>query len=807
MSGIRSLFSFGEKKDSKKKKTKTVIPATATESIPYKAVYENGVVQLDDYTYSKAYVLNDINFSIESDEQQKQIIRKYMEFLSSFGDEVNVQILVYNKTMNTSEFEQLVLIQPRQDGLNEYREEINDMLISKMASARNNIVHEKYVVISLEADDIEDANSKFIRVDLAVTNGGKQLTGAEFKPQTIKERLETLYSIYNMDSTVPLYQKMYMRDGRISESYTLKQLKDCGMKTKDLIAPPMRFEYDYFMFGDTYGRALFLRNLPTILRADFMTELSYMPFNMLTSIHYRPLQQNKSLKMIQNKLTDINGAVVTEQKKAFKRGYSPDLISPKITEPQISGRQLLNDITNDNLKLYMTSLCVTVFAQSKEQLDINTKIIQSTAERFICDVQKLSTQQELGVNSCLPLGKSYISVERLLHTAAAAAFNPFSVKEVFQKNGFYYGLNAMSKQLILYDRFSALNGNGCIFGTSGAGKSFMAKLMILQVILNTDDEIFVIDAEHEYTLLSEIMHGSVIRLAPGSGVYLNPMDMDLKYSDNDDPITLKADFISSLCEAAVSNRYPLSPIMRSVIDRCVKNVYLGYVEQMRAQNLNFDNSLSPTMADLYEELLKQDEPEAHNMALSLERFVSGTQDCFARKTTVDINNRFTVFDIKDLGDGMMNIGLQVCLDNIWNRMIANWRRGKRTWIFCDEFHLLTQTETSAKYVRQIWKRARKWNGVPTGMTQQVEDMLRSAEGRAVINNCDFLMMLNLDPYSRMQLQQMYGLSDKEMEYVSGVGPGQGLIYTGTDIIPFVNEFPQDTKLYKVMTTKPDDKVS
>lgn len=392
----------------------------------------------------------------------------------------------------------------------------------------------------------------------------------------------------------------------------------------------------------------------------------------------------------------------------------------------------------------------------------------------------------------------------MLNTTGAAIFLPFSVKELMQKGGLYYGLNAVSHQLILYDRKSAKNGNGVILGTSGSGKSFSAKREMVSVLLNTDDDIIVIDPENEYSPLAVLFHGSVIRIAPGSNVYLNPMDMSLDYAEKDDPITLKADFIASICEAALGSRYELSPTQRSVIDRCTKNVYMEYVEGLRARGLNYDADTVPTLRDLYDELKQQPQPEAQNLALALERFAVGTQDTFAHKTNVNIINRFTVYNIKDIGSGLKNMGLQICLDNVWNRMIENHKKGKYTWLFCDEFHLLTQTETSAKYTKQIWKRARKWNGIPTGITQQAEDMLKSSEARAIINNSDFMMMLNLDPYGRMQLQQMFGISNTEIEYVTSADSGQGLIYNGSDIIPFKDDFPTDTKLYKAMSTKPDE---
>lgn len=800
----KAIFSLLGIKEKRKEPFK--IPKSVQDSMPYKGFYENGILQLDDYTYSKIYRVADLNFLIEDTEKQKDIVKRYMEFLGSFGPDVTLQVVIYNKTVSRAEFEQQILLPLRNDSFNEYREELNDNLITKMSEARNNIMHNKYVIATIAADDIEAAKNSFIRIDADVAKSGQRLTGTEFKPLTGREWLDVLNSIYNLDSNTPLYQKLKMRDGRISESFSFRNIRKMGLRTKDVIGPSgMIFEANYFQLGNVYGRSMFLCNFPSIIRGDILTELTNMPFNMLTSVHYRSLAQEEALRLIKNKTTDINANAIEAQKRASKRGYSSDLISPEIKASQKQVESLMEDLTQDNQKLFMTTICITVFAESMELLDKYTKIVQTTAERFICSAKTLTGQQELGLNTSLPVGKNFLKVERMFNTAAAAIFLPFSVKELLQKDGIYYGQNAVSKQVIMYNRLSAKAGNGVILGTTGAGKSFAAKMEMLQVLLNTTDEIFVIDAEDEYTTLAQMLKGAVIRLAPGSGIYLNPLDMDLDYADSDDPITLKSSFISSICEAAASSKYPLSPIMRSVIDRCVKNVYLGYVEELRRQGKSHDDTIVPTLKDFYEELLRQDEMEAHNLALALERFVNGTQDCFSQKTNININNRFTVYNIKDLGAGMMNIGLQVCLDNIWNRMIENSRKGKRTWIFADEFHLLVQTETSAQYTRQIWKRARKWNGIPTGMTQQAEDVLKTQEGRAVINNCDFVMMLNLDPYTRMQMQQMYSISRTEIEYVDGVGPGQGLIYNGTDIIPFINDFPKDTKLYRAMTTKPDDK--
>lgn len=786
-------------------KEPTRIPKTVQDSIPYLGAYENGIMQVSARGYSKMYALSDINFSIESMDEQRAIFGKYSEFIGSFGPEVQMQVVVHNKSISSSEFEQNVLIGMKNDSLNEYREEMNNMLIDKMAVARNNIIHNKYLVVYIEADDIEAAKNTFSRLDSSIASGLKKLIGTDVAPCSIRERLSNLYDIYHVDSDTPFYQKLKMRDGRISETFNLKELKKRGLTTKDAIAPmSMVFEHDYIRIDDKYARSLTLRNLPSYLRGDILAEMSNQPFNMLTSIIYRSLAQGDALKLVKNKTVDINQNVVEQQKKASKNGYSSDLISPEIRNSQREVEQIMEDLTQDNQKLFMTTITMTVFADTKEQLDKYTEIVKATAERFVCQADVLSEQQELGFDTCLPLCYNRVKMERMLNTTGAAIFLPFSVKELMQKGGLYYGLNAVSHQLILYDRKSAKNGNGVILGTPGSGKSFSAKREMVSVLLNTDDDIIVIDPENEYSPLAVLFHGSVIRIAPGSNVYLNPMDMSLDYAEKDDPITLKADFIASICEAALGSRYELSPTQRSVIDRCTKNVYMEYVEGLRARGLNYDADTVPTLRDLYDELKQQPQPEAQNLALALERFAVGTQDTFAHKTNVNIINRFTVYNIKDIGSGLKNMGLQICLDNVWNRMIENHKKGKYTWLFCDEFHLLTQTETSAKYTKQIWKRARKWNGIPTGITQQAEDMLKSSEARAIINNSDFMMMLNLDPYGRMQLQQMFGISNTEIEYVTSADSGQGLIYNGSDIIPFKDEFPTDTKLYKAMTTKPDE---
>lgn len=796
----------GKNKKNTKKKSPLEVPKTAQDSIPYMGVYENGIIQVDENSYSKAYVIPDMNFLIEDTEKQKKTFGNFMELLGSFGPEVHIQQVIFNKTIKHAELERKVLIPMKNDRLNEYREEMNEMLIDKMSKARNNIIHEKYFIATVEADDITSAKNTFSRLDDEIERGFQRVAGekANAAPLTLVERLSTLYDIYNMDSNVPFYRRTKMKSDKVMESFNMRHIQKMGLTSKDVIGPTaLTFERDYMIIGETYARAMMITDLPTFLRGDVLTELSNMPCNMLMSVHYRALPQSKSITLLKNKLVDVNANVVTLQKKASRNGYSVDVISPEIKQASQEVESLMGDLTQDNQKLFYTTVSAVLFGKDKDELDESTKLFQATAERFICQAKTLATQQEAGLNSCLPLGVNKLKVERLLNTRAAAIFLPFAVKELWQDDGMYYGLNGVSRQMILYNRTSAVNGNGCIFGVPGSGKSFSAKREIVNILLHTDDDVFVIDPENEYAPLAKLFFGSSIRIAPGSGVHINPMDMGLDYASEDggDPVTLKADFIASFCEAAAGSRYPLTPIQRSVIDRCVKNVCKQYIDTLMAEGKREDLTIAPTLVDFYNEIEMQPEPEAHNLALALERFVKGTQNSFAFRTNVEINNRFTVYNIKDIGDGMKAIGLQVCLDNIWNKMISNYKKGKRTWLYCDEFHLLAQTEVSAKYTQQIWRRARKWNGIPTGITQQVEDMMKTEEGRAIVGNSEFVMMLSMNAYGRAQMQQMYNLTDAEMEYITSAGSGHGLIYNGTDIIPFIDSFPKDTKLYNAMTTK------
>jgi type IV secretory pathway VirB4 component len=801
------LFGGSNKKAPAEKGLKNT-HATVQETIPYISVYPNGIIETSYGVYTKSYLLNDVNFQTASDEEQEKIFTDYGNLLNSFGAEVKAEITVFNRNIDQEKFKENTLLKMKNDEFDGYREEYNKILLSKINEGRNNIIHEKYLTLAVEANGIDEAMVTFSRLDTDISARIKKINGVETFPMTIEERLAVLYDIYNLNSDIAFNSSAKVK-GMPSKNFDLAWLKKQGISSKDIIAPSsMHFgNSNYFKIDETFARVLYIDNLPTFLSTDLIPEITSSPCNLLLSVHFDSMKQDKAVKLIRNQMVNINSNVVEAQKRASRGGYSAELISPELLKAQREAERIMSDMTSRNQKMFLMTMVVTVFAESLEELNKNTEVLKSVAQRFLCALKPLSYQQEPGFASSLPLASNQVYVQRLLTTETASLFMPFSAQELSQKNGMYYGLNAVSRNLLLFNRINSKNANGVILGTPGAGKSFSAKREMVNVFLGTDDDIYIIDPEREYTPLAALFNGQVVKIAAGSKTYINPLDMDLDYADDDDPITLKSDFIGSLCETIIGGRYGLAPIQKSVIDRCVRQVYqpyLAHIEKLKNKGVTFDKSAMPTLDDFYELLLIQPEPEAQNIALALELYCRGSLDTFAHKTNIETQSRFVVYDIKDIGSGMKEMGLQVCLNDIWNKIIENHKKGKRTWFYIDEFYLLTQTESSARFLQQIWKRARKWHGVPTGITQNVEDLLASKEARGIINNCDFVLMLNQAPLDRIELGHMLNISPAQMSYITNADAGQGLIYTSKYIVPFIDKFPSGNSLYKVMTTKPDE---
>lgn len=780
---------------------------TIADSIPYLRVYKNGMIEVEEGRYSKSYRFPEVNFKTATDDDQRKIAEVYSGFLSSFDSGTDIEVTLYNKSIDIEDFKRQVFIPMKADQLNDYREEYNKMLLDKMSGAKNNLQIDKILTISIEATDQMAAADKFAQIDNTVTEQISMMTKQGVTPMTLDERLDLLNIIYKQDEARPLYEKR-MIDGHISESFSIENCIQQGITTKDLVGPEsMEFNSKCGKLGEYIVRTFYVSNYPTWIKGTVLTDFSAIPTNMIASVHFHPMNQDDAIKLVKRQGVNISSSLLEAQKKALNSGYDPNLISPDLLTANEEVKDLLESITRDNSKLFTTNFVISIFAKSDEEMKGYEEQLKMIANRNLLTVLPLTMQQEAAFNTALPLGNSQVYVERLMTSQTVASIIPYDVKEIRQKGGMYYGQNASSKNMILYDRTTDINPNGCILGMPGAGKSFSAKREMINVMLNTEDEIYIIDPEREYKPIAEALGGSIIKIANGSTVYINPFDLNLENKDEGgDPVKVKTDFIETICEIMVGGKFGLSPIEKSIIDRAVSSIYDPYVSHLSRTGMTHDFKNAPTLDDFYSNLCMQPQVEAMNLALSLERFVKGALDIFSHHTNVDITNRLTVYDIKDIGPGLKELGLQVALDNIWNHMIENHAMNKRTWVYIDEFYLMMQKPTSAAYISQIWKRARKWHGVPTAITQNVEDMLKSEDARTIINNSPFVLMLGQSPLNKQQLSDMMNISPQEQKYIASAKPGMGLIRIGDSLIPMDDTFPKNTKLYKIMTTKPEERL-
>lgn len=806
------------RKDLKKKGMKLQVPKTVQETIPYYAVYEeDGIIEIKQGIFTRSYLLGDVNYQIAKHEEQKEMFMSFGQLLNSFDPTMNFEITINQKNINMDEFERQTMLPLMSDGLDELRVERNEMLKRKILEGKNHLVKEKYLTVAVHADSLEAAQTAFIRLDAEIDANIKKIGNATATALTSAQRLEILHDIYNIGDEGFFGNNMVLRTDEsgktecvfAEEKFRFDIMRRMGLTTKDMIAPAsFHFKGDYGMIGDMYFRALFLDKIPSFLVDDTLFELTNTECNMVTSLHYQALDGEKAQKMVSQTLTNINASLLDKQKKASRSGYSFELISPQTQEQARETAELLDDINNKNQKMFYVSIVIVHFADSKEQLDTDTKAIQTIARGRMCGVRKLSQQQENGLNTVLPLAYNQLSIKRSLTTESAAILMPFANQELNEPAGLYYGNNAVSHNLLKLDRRARKNGNGFIFGTPGSGKSMGAKQEMLDVLLSSPDTVLVIDPEGEYSPMAEMLGdevAEVIRIATGADVHINPFDIDLSAdSGGDDPMAIKADFIVSLCEAVIGERYGLAPSQRSIIDRCVKKAYEPYLASRDRKTGKYDESCLPTLKDFYAQLRLQSGYEAMQLADSLELFIEGSQNIFAYHTNVEYTKRFVVFDIKELGATLKPMALLVLLDFIWNRMVQGREECRYTWFYVDEIYLLFKNAASAEFLKNLYKRARKYFGLPTGITQNVTELLENDVARTMISNCEHIQMFNQAPLDRAQLADLLNMSPTQLGFVTNSGPGEGLLYDGRVIVPFVNKLPKDTKQYMAMTTKPSE---
>ena len=772
----------------KKAKMQGKIAMSAQDTICYKEMRPDGICVVKNGYYTKTIQFYDINYQLARNEDKNIIFENYCDFLNYFDKSITVQLSFLNQTMDISDFEKSIAIKPQGDAFDEIRAEYTEMLKNQLARGNNGIVRKKYITFGVEADNIQNAKQRLERVETDIINNFKVL-GVRAYPLNGMERLELLHSCFN--------------GGGNKLNFSWNLIHQTGLTTKDFIAPTS-FDFSdgkYFKMGKTIGAVSFLHILAPELTDEMLKNFLEIQSSLAVNIHIRSIDQTEAIKMVKRKITDLDRMKIEEQKKAVRSGYDMDIIPSDINTFGVDAKKLLEDLQGRNERMFLVTVLIMNTAENRRELKSSLLEAEAIAQQKNCPLRRLDYQQEDGLMASVPIGINNIEIQRALTTSSAAIFVPFTTQELFSesKEALYCGLNALSNNMIMVDRKMLKNPNGLILGTPGSGKSFAAKREIANAFLVTDDDIYVCDPEAEYYSLVSELKGQVVRLSPTSKDYLNPLDINLNYSDEENPLALKSDFVLSFCELIIGGKNGLEPIEKTVIDRSVTRIYQKYFENPVPANM-------PILEDLYNEIKKQPEQEAGRIASALELYVKGSLNVFNHHTNVDISNRIVCFDIKELGKQLKKLGMLVVQDQIWNRVTINRNEHKATRYYCDEFHLLLKDEQTAAYSVEIWKRFRKWGGIPTGITQNVKDLLSSAEIENIFENSDYIYMLNQAQGDREILAKKLGISPQQLSYVTQSGAGEGLLFYGNTIIPFIDRFPKDTKLYRLMTTIPQEVV-
>ena len=758
---------------------------TAQQTIPYLAMYPDGICKVTEKKYSKSIAYDDINYQLAQADDKTAIFENWCDFLNYFDATVSVQLSFINRGTRSGGAEEVVAIPAQNDAFNSIRTEYADMLKHQLAKGNNGFVKSKYITFSVEADNLNAAKARLARIETDILNNFKVL-GAAARPMTGYERLEALHSVFHPEG----------EPFRFSWDW----LTQSGLTTKDFIAPSsFRFgEGRYFRMGRKIGAVSFLEILAPELNDRMLADILDLETGIVVNLHIKSIDQTEAIKTIKRKITDLDKMKIEEQKKAVRSGYDMDIIPSDLAMFGGEAKNLLQDLQSRNERMFLLTFLVVNMADTKRKLENDIFAASGIAQKYNCALTRLDYQQEAGLLSSVPIGENLIPIQRGLTTSSTAIFIPFITQELFQQGAaLYYGLNALSSNMILCDRKRLKNPNGLILGTPGSGKSFAAKREITNAFLITDDDIIICDPEAEYYPLVRRLHGQVIRISPTSTQYVNPMDINLNYSEDDNPLALKSDFLLSLCELVIGGKEGLMPVEKTVIDRSVRNVYCPFLAAP-------DPAKMPILGDLYDELLRQPEPEAARVAAALELYVSGSLNVFNHRTNVELSNRLVCFDIKQLGKQLKKLGMLIVQDQVWNRVTINRAEKKSTRYYMDEFHLLLKEEQTAAYSVEIWKRFRKWGGIPTAITQNVKDLLSSREVENIFENSDFVLMLNQAQGDREILARQLNISPQQMKYVTHTEAGEGLIFYGNVVLPFLDRFPQNTELYRVMTTRPEE---
>ncbi len=737
--------------------------------------------------YTKTIQFQDINYQLAQAEDQTEIFEEWCSFLNFFDSSVHFQISFLNMSTDAEKFEKKIAIKHRPDGYNKVRDEYSYMLFHQMQAGNNGLTKTKYLTFGIHAENMKTAKPRLIHIETDLLNNFKRI-GVQARTLNGKERLEIMHAQFHIGDDAKFF-------------FDWKDTVRAGASVKDAIAPSS-FNFKngrLFQMGDAYGCMSFLQITASDISDRMLADFLSMESSQIVTMHLQSVNQNEAIKTIKHTITELDRSKIEEQKKAVRAGYDMDIIPSDLATYGKDAKALLKELQSQNERMFLMTFLILNTGKTQQDLENNFFQANSIAQKHNCNLVRLDYQQEQGLMSCLPLATNLVDIRRGMTTSSTAIFVPFTTQELFQtgKESLYYGLNALSNNLIMVDRKLLKNPNGLILGTPGSGKSFAAKREIANAFLVTDDDIIISDPEAEYRPLVEHFGGQVIKISPTSDQYINPMDINMNYSEDDNPIMLKADFILSLCELIVGGKDGLLPVEKTVIDRCIHQIYQRYFEDPRPENM-------PLLEDLYKELLKQDEPEAKHVATALEIYVKGSLNLFNHRTNVNITNRIVCYDIKELGKQLKKIGMLIIQDQVWGRVSSNREAGKSTRYYLDEMHLLLKEEQTAAYTVEIWKRFRKWGGIPSGITQNVKDLLASKEVENIFENSDFVIMLNQAVGDRAILAKQLNISPHQLSYVTHSGEGEGLLFYGSVILPFVDRFPKDLELYHIMTTKPQE---
>lgn len=760
-------------------------PHTAQDTIPYQIMYPDGICYLGNRRYSQSIEFFDINYLLAQPDDQTAIFEYLCDLYNYLDSSIHVQFTYPNRKSDREQLARSFEMPPCNDGLDPIRQEQTDILKRQLARGNNGSVKTKYITYTIEADNLKAARARLSRISLDI-QGYFKIMGAVSRVLDGKERLEVLHGIMHPDGE--------------RFNFDWKWLAAGGLSTKDFIAPSsFAFKNSrMFQMGGKLCAASFLQIITPELTDRILTDFLDTDSSLVVNVHIQALEQTEAVKMVKRKITDLDAMKIQEQKKAVRDGYDMDILPSDLATYGGAAKTLLQDLQSRNERYFLLTFLVLNYGDTKRKLENDVFRTAGVAQKHNCTLTRLDFQQERGLVSSLPLGENQIHITRGMTTSAVAIIVPFVTQELFQGgDSLYYGLNAKSGNMIMLDRKNARSPNGLVFGTPGGGKSFSCKREMIGVLLKTHDHVLVCDPEGEYAPLVKLLHGQIIKLSPTSRDYLNPLDINLNYSEDENPLALKSDFVLSLCELIMGGKTGLEAIERTVIDRAVQRIYQPYFADPRPENM-------PILSDLHAALTAQHLPEADRVAQALDLYVSGSLNFFNNRTTVDIDNRFVCFDIKELPKNLKKPGMLVIQDQVWNRVTRNRNTGVSTWYYADEFHLLLKEPQTAAYSAEIWKRFRKWGGVPTGATQNVKDLLSSPEIENILENSDFICMLNQAAGDRKILAERLNISPEQLKFVTNSPPGEGLLFFENVILPFADKFPRDTELYRIMSTKPSE---